>query len=67
MRKISRRGVCATSLAALAASQMPAFAAAPAYDTAGGEWRTYGGNLGSWRYSALDQINADNFKTLRQA
>jgi quinoprotein glucose dehydrogenase len=67
VRKISRRGVCATSLAALAASQMPAFAAAPAYDTAGGEWRTYGGNLGSWRYSALDQINADNFKTLRQA
>ena len=46
---------------------MPAFAAAPPYDTAGGEWRTYGGNLASWRYSALDQITADNFKTLRQA
>ena len=46
---------------------MPAFAAAPPYDTAGGEWRTYGGNLGSWRYSALDQITADNFKNLRNS
>ena len=34
------------------------------YDTANGEWRTYGGNLGSWRYSALDQINAENFNKL---
>ena len=67
MRKISRRGVCATGIAAFAASQMPAFAAAPAYDTANGEWRTYGGNLASWRYSALDQINADNFKNLRNS
>jgi quinoprotein glucose dehydrogenase len=54
-------------MAAVAASHMPAFAAAPAYDTANGEWRTYGGNLGSWRYSALDQINAGNFSKLRQA
>ena len=45
---------------------MPAFAA-PAYDTANGEWRTYGGNLASWRYSALDQINAGNFSKLRHA
>jgi len=29
-----------------------------------GEWRTYGGDLASTRYSALDQINADNFNKL---
>ena len=34
------------------------------YDTSNGEWRTYGGNLASWRYSALDQINAANFNSL---
>ena len=32
-----------------------------------GEWRTYGGDLGSTRYSALDQINAGNFKDLEVA
>jgi quinoprotein glucose dehydrogenase len=34
---------------------------------AGGEWRTYGGDLGNTRYSALDQINASNFNQLRLA
>ena len=34
---------------------------------ANGEWRTYGGDLGSTRYSALDQINADNFSKLQVA
>src|SRR5437879_6546669 len=29
-----------------------------------GEWWTYGGDLASTRYSPLDQINKDNFKTL---
>ncbi|MGE0865953.1 MAG: PQQ-binding-like beta-propeller repeat protein, partial [Vicinamibacterales bacterium] len=29
-----------------------------------GEWRTYGGDLASTRYSPLDQINASNFSTL---
>jgi len=29
-----------------------------------GEWRTYGGDLASTRYSPLDQINADNFNKL---
>jgi quinoprotein glucose dehydrogenase len=32
-----------------------------------GEWRTYGADLGNTRYSALDQINADNFSTLQVA
>ena len=31
------------------------------------EWRYYGGNKGFTRYSALDQINRDNVKTLRIA
>jgi glucose dehydrogenase len=30
----------------------------------GAEWRTYGGDLASTRYSPLDQITADNFKDL---
>src|ERR1700756_5257507 len=32
-----------------------------------GEWRTYGGDLGSTRYSPLDQINASNFGKLEVA
>ena len=62
----SRRAVLLTGSAALLASRAPAAPmATQPYDTAGGQWRTYGGNLGSWRYSALDQINGDNFNKLR--
>src|ERR1700726_2424381 len=32
-----------------------------------GEWPTYGADLGSTRYSALDQINATNFNKLQVA
>ena len=32
-----------------------------------GEWRTYGGDLASTRYSPLDQINRDNFSQLEIA
>ena len=32
-----------------------------------GEWRTYAADLGSTRYSPLDQINADNFNSLELA
>jgi quinoprotein glucose dehydrogenase len=32
-----------------------------------GEWRTYGGDLGSTRYSPLDQINRSNFNKLEVA
>ena len=32
-----------------------------------GEWRTYGGDLASTRYSPLDQINAANFSQLEIA
>ena len=32
-----------------------------------GEWRAWAGDLGSTRYAALDQINADNFSKLEIA
>ena len=32
-----------------------------------GEWRTYGGDLASTRYSPLDQINRDNFSQIEIA
>ncbi len=32
-----------------------------------GQWRAYGGDEGSTRYSSLDQINADNIKDLEVA
>ena len=35
--------------------------------TARGEWPTYGGDLGSSKYSPLDQITKDNFSRLRIA
>ena len=34
---------------------------------ANGEWRSYGGDLGSTKYSPLDQIDAANFSDLRIA
>jgi quinoprotein glucose dehydrogenase len=35
--------------------------------TVGGEWRTWGGDLGVTRYAPLDQIDASNFNTLQIA
>ncbi len=37
------------------------------YGAKNGEWRTYGGDLGNTRYSALNQINASNFSKLQIA
>ena len=34
---------------------------------ADGQWPTYGGDLGSTRYAALDQIDGDNFNDLEVA
>ncbi len=39
----------------------------PAPAAAAGEWRTYGADLANTRYSALDQINAENFGKLEVA
>ena len=41
--------------------------AAVAQGGTGGEWRTYGADLASTRYSPLDQINAANFDNLEVA
>jgi quinoprotein glucose dehydrogenase len=70
--KVFNRALSATGLAlVLSISGQPALAQ-PAereltYDTSNGEWRTYGGDLSSTRYSALDQINAENFNDLELA
>ncbi|MCH7909828.1 MAG: PQQ-binding-like beta-propeller repeat protein, partial [Candidatus Hydrogenedentes bacterium] len=37
------------------------------YGAAGGEWRSYGGDTGNTKYSALDRINRDNAGELRVA
>jgi len=37
------------------------------YGAKNGQWRSYGGELGSTRYSPLDQINRDNVKDLKVA
>ena len=37
------------------------------HGASGGEWRTWGGDLGATRYAPLDQINAANFNTLQIA
>jgi len=55
-------------LAALAACVL--WTMSPAWGQTGtknGEWRTYGGDLGSTRYAPLDQINAKNFNELEVA
>ncbi len=42
-------------------------AAEPRPADADNEWRTYGGNLASWRYRPFTQINRENFKDLEVA
>lgn len=51
-------------LAVLLSVTLPALAQTGAKN---GEWPTYGGDLGSTRYSPLDQINASNFNKLEVA
>jgi quinoprotein glucose dehydrogenase len=51
--------VCAVTLATITASGQSG--------ARNGEWRTYAGDLGSTRYSPLDQINAGNFGKLEIA
>jgi len=67
-RNIWRSIAVCSPLAALALFVL--WAQTPAQGQAGapkGEWRTYGGDLASTRYSALDQINAGNFNNLEVA
>jgi quinoprotein glucose dehydrogenase len=46
---------------------LAALTAAAQTGTKNGEWRNYGGDLGSTRYAPLDQINASNFNKLEVA
>src|SRR6187431_496332 len=64
-RHVVKFGVAALGIATCLSSGAGAQRAASAAAT--GEWRTYGGDLRSTRYSALDQINKDNFSTLEVA
>ncbi len=71
MSTVSRM-VGAAAIAALALVNFPltpsAQRSAPASAaTPKGEWRTYGADLASTRYSPLDQINAGNFSKLEVA
>jgi quinoprotein glucose dehydrogenase len=65
--------VCPSWVRRVAASAMvagSALAFAPAavsQGAQGGQWPTYGGDLGSTRYAALDQIDASNFGKLEVA
>jgi len=52
---------------ALAAGRYAVRAQQPPQTAAAGEWRTYGGDLKSSKYSPLTQISADNFGTLKVA
>lgn len=69
---VSRRELCVGGVGAImAAAASPVHAQTAgmgwAYDTRNGEWRTYGGDLRSTRYSALDQITGQNFSRLERA
>ena len=57
------RRVCAMLLATV----LWAASAAAQYGAKEGEWRFYGGDAGSTKYSALDQINRTNVKDLKIA
>lgn len=51
-------------------SPVPEAGSSPAFDTAaaaGAEWPAYGGGPSAQRYADLNQINADNVKTLKVA
>ncbi|CAI8008812.1 hypothetical protein GBAR_LOCUS5997 [Geodia barretti] len=52
--------IACAALLTLGARTVPAQQGAPA----DGEWRTFGGDLGSTKYSPLDQITRDNFEQL---
>src|ERR1700733_9062536 len=68
MEKLMPRLCRFAMLAAVAACLLwTASPAAAQYGPKNGEWPTYAGDLGSTRYSPLDQINAGNFNQLEVA
>src|SRR5712692_10572594 len=56
--------ISATVISLLCASAVPLSGQTGAK---GGEWRTYGADLGNTHYSPVDQINASNFSKLEMA
>jgi quinoprotein glucose dehydrogenase len=64
MTQVERFAAAASSLGVAAALAAAAASQAPQPRT---EWRYFGGDKGFTRYSALDQINRDNVKSLRIA
>ena len=64
MKRLSRWIVLSAPVVCLLCAAISARAQS---GTKNGEWRTYGGDLASTRYSPLDQINADNFNKLAVA
>ena len=66
MVRASKRSVFAPLLIATGLLAAPPTARAQT-GARNGEWPTYGGDLGNTRYSALDQITADNFNKLEIA
>src|SRR5262245_47526407 len=69
-----RRRLLESTLAIVPFALLAAFATLPARGqtkvpsgTENGEWRTYGGDLASTRYSPLDQITESNFNKLEVA
>src|SRR5438477_12025092 len=65
LRRISRHLLSLTTLAAVCA--LTAVGVRGQSGAPKGEWPAYGGDKGHTRYSALDQINADNFSKLAVA
>jgi quinoprotein glucose dehydrogenase len=61
--------LCAAIAGTLCLMTLPAIGqnGAPATGTENGEWRHWGGDTASSRYSPLDQIDADNFEDLEVA
>ncbi len=57
----------AACLALATGMALPSPAGAAQQGAAAGEWRYYGGDAGSTRYAALDQINRDNVASLEVA
>lgn len=66
MRQTLRRSLVQGATFVLVLSFVPTRASGQA-GARDGEWRTYAGDLGSTRYSPLDQINASNFNALEIA
>src|SRR5258706_11147137 len=61
-------GALAVAAGAPALAQQPQARLSPASNApSAGEWKSYGGDLCSNRYAALDQINKDNFNQLEIA